>query len=220
MKSMENVTNKIKKLLSKTVENGCSESEAAIALAKARELMYEYKIETLDTVEQEEIVTIETKSNINTPVKRALFLTITKRQPVCVYFSQKIDMCNGAVMGYKRDCEYVMSMFDCAFEFIDKYAEQYAYNVRKMFGTAKGVKNQVILGFAKGLESKFNEQDKSFNALILKPTDEVVEHYNDVISGSESRQTTVKLKKDSDAFLAGYHEGSRFGTTELKEGVN
>ncbi len=48
MTKREKVALKIRALLSKTETNGCSESEAILALAKAKELMNEYNLSTVD----------------------------------------------------------------------------------------------------------------------------------------------------------------------------
>jgi hypothetical protein len=56
MAASTNVIEKIKKILSKTIENGCTPEEAASAAAMAAKLMEQHQIEQADLVEKGEVV--------------------------------------------------------------------------------------------------------------------------------------------------------------------
>jgi hypothetical protein len=69
---------KVKAILSKTMENGCTEEEAMAALAKARELMATYEIDEadLDALEQEQTVYHKTPMNDPYAIKECIYTAV------------------------------------------------------------------------------------------------------------------------------------------------
>jgi hypothetical protein len=71
---------KVKAILAKTMDNGCTESEAMAALAKARELMATYEIDESELAESEKEAATLHKSSVMDPynIKRNLGYTVGK----------------------------------------------------------------------------------------------------------------------------------------------
>src|SRR5258708_3451547 len=79
--SRKKMLEKVKAILSKTMDNGCTESEAMAALAKARELMATYEIEESELSfiqEQEKVIIYKTDPKDPYEIKSFLAVYIAK----------------------------------------------------------------------------------------------------------------------------------------------
>ena len=123
---MENVKDKIEKLLQHTVENGATESEAQNALLLARKLMLKYKIDKKDIYKSSnEIYQLELQFNFDVQNiwPRQLLSIFIKNCGIFNYAKLNNDKMKYILFGFKIDVECVEVLFNSAYELILKQAE-------------------------------------------------------------------------------------------------
>ena len=217
------ILNKIKHLLNKTVENGCTEAEALSALTTARKLMLKHKLEEKDILKEDdkEIVKMEL-NNYNTTIPWIYMLidVFTKNFGVLKYITTRGKIHRVTLFGFKTDVECVIEIINCAYEIAEEKAEKYAREYRDIFGTAKGIKYSWFNGFVAGIQAKYEEQNKQEKyALMIQVDKEVQTNFSNFTKDFVQKERVIKNKSTSaHAELNGYTEGKRFGTTAIKEG--
>ncbi len=220
----ESILTKIKNLLNMTVENGCSESEALTALAKARSLMLKYKVEEKDliTTEEKDIIQMQLKYNSNVKWVHMLISIMADNYGVLTYVTYHGKIRNTVLFGLKTDVECVAELIKVAYDIADKAASKIATEYRELFGTAKGIKYSYFYGFVDGLKNKFDEQNKQEEyALMLQVDEDVKSEFTEFTKNFTQSTVTIKLNiNDKIAYSKGFKEGNEFGTTKLKEGDN
>ena len=220
----EKLVKKIQNLLSKTVENGCTAEEAQLAYAKARTLMANHKIsesEVTGNVE-EDIISLGI-DNINTSIKwvDCLVHTFCKYLGVLTYYirpGKKTE--KPVIFGHKIDVEAAITLIWSAYQYVEESGRKYATDYRKLFGSAKNIKQAYSFGFVDGLRAKYEEQNKSNEkyALMCLVDKDVKNKYDNIVQDmniSEVNYSNVEVNKL--AFGAGFTEGYSFGTTPLPE---
>lgn len=101
--SKEAIIHRIRSLLAKTIENGCSEAEAMMAASKAAAMMDQYDIQTIDLGEKSVFVEF-TRTNVRHDIiKRSLGMSVAKYCGCYMVLAAK-DM---KMMG--RDIDIVMA---------------------------------------------------------------------------------------------------------------
>ena len=224
---MENVKDKIEKLLQHTVENGATESEAQNALLLARKLMLKYKIDKKDIYKSSnDIYQLELQFNFDVQNiwPRQLLSIFIKNCGIFNYVKLNNDKMKYILFGFKIDVECVEVLFNSAYELILKQAE---YNYREyvsLFGydNSTSIKDCYIQGFLSGLEYKYEEQNKSnkqFDLMII-PDKKIKEEFDKFTSNFNKINITndIKIKNESEMITRGFNDGRKFGTTPLNNG--
>ena len=218
----KNILDKIKNLLNKTVENGCTEQEALSALALARKLMLKYKIEEKDLENKSEADIIQVrldKYNVSIPWLYTLIEVFTVNFGIMKYIQKHGKIENFVLFGLKNDVECVVELIKCAYEIAEEKAEKYAREYRELFGTAKGIKYAWFNGFVSGINAKYEEQNKQEEyALMIQVDENVQNEFDNFTENFEKKERIIKENKTNiEAMNAGYMEGKKFGTTLLPE---
>lgn len=220
----ENILNKIKNLLNKTVENGCTEAEAMSAIVTARKLMLKHKVEEKDLVNKSEKDIVKVcldKYNVSIPWLYLLIDVFTSNFGImkCIRKVGKIQ--HFILFGFKDDVDCVIELIKCAYEVAEEKADKYAREYRELFGTAKGVKYAWFEGFVAGIRVNYEEQNKNGEfALMIKVDKSVENEFNNITKDYELHERVIKTNKDNqEAKYSGYVEGKKFGKTPLSEGM-
>lgn len=218
----ESILNKIKNLLNKTVENGCTESEALAAMTLARKLMLKHKIEEKDVIDnnEKEIIKIElSEYNFSIPWICGLINTIAENYGVLIYIQSIGKIKHAVLFGLKVDVECVETLIKYAHDVAEQKASAYAREHRELFGTAKGIKYSWFYGFIAGLKAKYDEQNATKEYALMLTVDKDVENeFKDMTKDFEKKTVNSTMKvNDRMAMSAGYIEGKSFGTTAIAE---
>ena len=224
------IIERIKKLLNQTVENGCTEEEAKTSFALARKLMIKHKIEEKDVKEpdEEDIVKEELKHDCNVYWIYSLLKVFLNNFGIMHFMINRDNDLHCVLFGTKVDVDCVKTLMFCAYDYLELTSQKYMNNYIEIFGMKdESIKNSFRIGFIKGLEDKYQEQNKRFTneeALMVIPNKEVQNKFKEFTKGFEEQELEfIELsKKNNMDFLAveaGYNEGRIFGTTPLTEGV-
>lgn len=218
----EKMIEKIKKLISLS-ENNSNEAEAQSALLKAQELLLQYKIEMKEIKDTKKVKIIEAVTNcsVNTAWARALGGIISENFR-CMCFLRRISSRDRKLvfMGEEDDAVVAQSMYDYAFTWVNKNSSKYATNMRNKHGIVKGIKQDYIIGFLNGLNSKFHDQvkeHKSFELAIVVPK-EVKDSFQERVKTFKTSNLSSKIVSHGSAIAQsdGYKDGRNFSTNLLK----
>jgi hypothetical protein len=221
MEEKDKIVKKIQKLLNLSGNNP-NAAEAESAFLKAQELMLQHKIEeselNKDTKKTMRIISAYCEEPANTVWARQLARLLAKNF-ACMYYLNRTHK-NSTVptfFGEEEDAETCKGLYDYAVIWLNKSACNYATNMRNKFGIVKGVKQDYIVGFLKGLEDKFKEQTEGnakYELMVIIPV-EVKEAYNNLSLVTKSSNKSMKVHGCEEARQAGYVDGKGFGTDRL-----
>ena len=216
----EKIQAKIKKLLN-LAGNNPSSTEAESAFLKAQELLLQYKIEMHEvTGKTESIKIVEAVSHqsVNTPWARELSIIIAKNFAV-MKFNRKIGPSDRVAVffGEEDDANIACGMYDYAVVWLNKSACNYATKQRNSGGPVKGVKQDFIVGFLKGLKDKFDEQIRANNqyALVVVVPPEVKKAYEGLGLIKLNLSNSMTTHGSQEARAAGYQAGKGFQTNMI-----
>lgn len=223
------IIEKIKKLLNKTIENGCTEEEAKASFALARKLMVKYKLEEKDitNIDEENVIKLKLNFNCNVFWIYSLLKVFINHFSVMNFMVNVNDELHCVLFGTKVDVECVKTLMECAYNYVEETSEKYMIDYIELFGVNdSSVKNSFKIGFIKGVNDKYEEQNKQFTnkeALTLIPNEKVQKNFQ--MFSKELEKQTLEFSETSDksnmdflAMEAGYHEGRLFGTTPISDG--
>lgn len=154
MFSREKIIDKVRALLAKTVANGCSESEAMAALAKARAMMDAYEVTDADLREAgEDKATI---SGEEAGARDALDIKAGLMQGVAAFCDCRAWMRVEAVQfaGLRVDVEFARWLLDTLDAFVR--AELARYMMTCLFVGTK--RRRIVTGFATGCTDRIRER--------------------------------------------------------------
>lgn len=219
----EKMLSKIEKLL-KLSGNNPNANEAEAAFLKAQELMLAYKIEMheLDGDKKSElkIVKLRCEQAANTPWARALVKIFAENFGCMVYYNSFGKSHYPVYFGNEEDAHVCRELYDYAVVWLNKSACNYATKKRNTEGMVKGVKQDYILGFLKGLGDKYKEQVESNSqyALIIVVPKEVKSEYNTATASMTSKNWSGHMNTHGsvEARSDGYAAGKSFGTNRIK----
>lgn len=213
---MEKVIEKIRKLLAMTEENGASENEAIIAALKAQKLMAEYNLTVADVADEHEgkseIIEAAVDAGTKYKWKYGLVNIIAVNFCCKVYI---VNKSNVVFYGYKNHADVASEVFRFLFNTGNKLANNYYYKCMKDGRDTVGVKNTFLLGFCKGIEEVLGKQCR---ALMLVTPKEVEESFKEIIAGSKSIKSTMKINRDAQAYEDGKREGRFVANARSLEG--
>lgn len=217
----EKIQARIKKLLN-LAGNNPNKEEAQSAFLKAQELLLQYKIEMheLDgNAEETKIIEAVSHEPSNTPWARSLAHIIAKNFRT-MHFLRRVGSVNKVVVffGEEEDAQVACSMFDYAVVWLNKSACNFATMMRNKHGIVKGVKQDYILGFLKGLSDKFDEQIRANQqyALVVVVPPKVKEEYGKLELKKSTFSNNMTTHGSEEARAAGYQAGRSFQTNMIK----
>lgn len=226
---MDNIKDKIEKLLRQTVENGATKSEAQNALLLARKLMLKYKIDKKDIVKNEDdIYQLELNYDFKLDLvwPRQLLSVFIKNCGIFNYVKTNGNNMKYILVGFKVDVDCVEVLFNCAIEYIMKQANENYNEFVELFGndnnTCDSIKDCYIQGFLFGLEYKYEKQNKSNRnfELMIVPDKKVKDAFEKITSNFNKVNiiNDIKIKNESEMISRGFNDGKNFGTTPLNNG--
>lgn len=220
----ESILNKIKNLLNQTVDNGCTEDEAANAFKLARKLMVKYKINEKDVSQKDsKVIQIELKDyNIIIGWVFYLINVFCENFGVLHYTTKRGRNHTLTLFGLETDVNCVKELIDCAYTYAINKSEEKIKEYRSLFGTIKGVRKSWCLGFVKGLDDKYKEQNQQQEYALMVIVDENVQNEFDNFTSEFTKDEKTINNNISDYLIMkdGYKHGKQFGTTPLPEVVN
>ena len=121
MNNREGMLDKIRALMSKTTENGCTEAEALAALSKARAMMdvYEVSDEELKLTKEESAILHPDTSKDRHSIRRNLGIAIAKFCDCDVWYSPRPPKKGLTFCGLKSDVEFASWLLDSLQQFVE-----------------------------------------------------------------------------------------------------
>lgn len=213
----KNVLRKIKKALALS-ENNPSPEEAQTALLKAQEMMAKHNISMSDIQLGEEDKKEAFHISVNKQNREQwwyglLASIIADNFRVFPYYRGKTL----TFLGLKEDAELAKEVYNFAFESINKFAAEYVKKLSNNGFPTKGIRNDFISGFLKGLSEKFKKQVEENNwGLVLIKDAVVVQEFNKMDLKKEYKRSYAKSAGNKDAINAGYEKGLTFNSLEKR----
>ena len=222
MEQKEKMQDKIKKLLALS-SNNPNPLEAEAAFLKAQKLMLEYKIEEHELLGDKKNIEVSRafcSEPANTPWARSLAQIFAKNFGCMMYYTRLGSKSVYPVFfGEIEEVDTCKSLYDYAVVWLNKRACSYATKKRNDEGIVKGVKQDFILGFLKGLEDKYKEQVDADNryALMVVVKEEVKDEYKKETAGFQKANFSgrVNTHGSAEARKEGYLAGRTFGTSQI-----
>lgn len=224
----DKVKDKIRKLLNMSGNNP-SDEEAHTAMLMAQKLMAKHSLSEADidlmATEDKEVVTIDVTKYTRTPwwYKRlgAIIADNFKCMSYISYRSFYERDTNGyekevrrscvRFMGLKNDAEMAKEIFQYAFDNVNNTARNYVRRVRDSGGSTKGIRNDFVLGYLRGLGDKFEEQKAEDNELALALIIDEAVHAEWNKKTFRSMSSSKATRRGSDeAYSSGYDTGKSF----------
>src|SRR6266705_2016570 len=213
--SRKKMLDKVKAILSKTMDNGCTEGEAMAALAKARELMATYEIDEKELRDVAEKAKIH-KTAVSDPyeIKKNLCVNVG-RFTSCKAFRDDV-IC---FAGKESDIVFATWLLDTLQRFVMRALRQYqADRAKKHLGNS----NWTSASFVVGCAARINEKLKELAPVDWAKTQElIVKELNMSLTKSRGRGKEI----EQNAAMSGHRAGdsARFdrpvgsgGTLRLK----
>jgi hypothetical protein len=198
----EKIIDRVKALLAKTVQNGCSEDEAFSAAKKAQEIMDQYDIDNTDLVEKSEFVQFlrgGVKADI---MKRRLMAAVAKYCGCYV-----VLLHTGAAQVTGRDVDIVMAewLYDSLDRYLTRELKSHMSGHHKDPGAEKtNRKNGFIVGACNRIADRLEEMTKvrseQSNALVVSRQQESKGAYLALNEGAKiraGRASTINVSQES-----------------------
>ena len=202
----KNIEFKIQMLLKKTVENGCTEAEAANAAKLVQNLLAKYKLElnALGNDKNEDVNLYDysftrkwTELLIHTVANNMCCKTITD-------YTKEHKVVS--ILGYKTDVNAVVAMCDTLIKIIKMNVKEEKKKNTEKYGTTKGIEQAYARGFINAVN---NEMKKQARALMLIIDEKVENEFKDRYK--KISMNKVKDIKEAygvkDAYLHGKFDG-------------
>jgi len=147
---------RVKAILSKTMDNGCTEGEAMAALAKARELMATYEIDEKELEDiAEKVQTYRTAPNDPYEIKRSLSVNVGKFTTTKA-FRDREEIINFA--GKESDIIFATWLLDTLQRFVMRALRTYqADRAKKRLGNSNHTSASFVIGCAARINEKLAE---------------------------------------------------------------
>jgi hypothetical protein len=199
---------RVKAILAKTMENGCSEAEAMTALAKARELMATYEIDEkeLDAFDRESVNIHKTKINDPYEIKSMLGTNVGKFTRCQAWNGAKSFEYGIAFAGLESDVIFATWLLDTLQRFVMRALRDHQ---KKLI--AKGSyhsNNLTSASFVMGCINRINEKLKELTPIDYAKNKELIaaEMAKNGIALRKSRKDERNV--DAGSFKAGQSAGS------------
>ena len=167
------IMDRIAKLASKTVENGCTMEEALTASKMVQKLIAKYHVDMTEYKEedQEKI----DKESIDYTRKWTRRLISCLADNYCCEWVGNTTEKKVYIMGRDTDRKTCLAMFNMFFPLIKKGIQEAKREAKEKFGTTKDVEALYSIGYIKAIRQ---ELEKQCRALALVIPQEVTEQFN------------------------------------------
>ena len=194
---------RIKAILAKTMDNGCTEGEAMAALAKARELMATYEIDEKELNDLTEKARVhQTAPNDPYEIKRNLCVNVGKFTSTKAFRDRENVIC---FAGKDSDIVFASWLLDTLQMFVMRELRAY----QKKLITEKGIghsNNLTSASFVAGCAHRINEKLKELAPLDWAKTQElIVSELGMQLTKSRGRSRNISEKDAAAGFKAGEH---------------
>ena len=224
---MENIKDKIAKLLA--LSDSPNENEAKAALLKARELMAQHKLRPEECVKAENLKVIRELIGVSvskTKYHWAVDLSATIASHYCCRaYRNHVGgerTYNIGLVGLEDDFEICKRIFLYAFDCIKTRADEifkenpyYSVAYRRSLSEAYGY------GFVRGIASAFKRQEEEKEqewGLVMVVPKEVNDAMSDMGKGKAFQNANMRSYRDSRAYsAAGFSDGEKFDPTSRIE---
>jgi hypothetical protein len=154
------LTNRIKALLAKTTENGCTEEEALSALAKAQAMIDAYEItdEELVLTREEKAILREDKNRDHHDIKWFLCQSVAEFTGTRIWrrrHGHKSRTGSLVVCGLPGDCDLAEWLLEHLSRFVQMELADFLYNHNTLM---RGSRRRVINGFTLGCTERINQR--------------------------------------------------------------
>lgn len=207
------INDKIKKLL--RLAGSDNEHEARLAMARARKLMAEYKLNIKDFDESEkEVIEFETKLYW-TPYKNSYRNTLAQlisEKYCCVCYTNRYGSSSKGYItlrGYEEDIKVLNDVLTFACSCVDKWFVKAKKEKYYMYDneSQNAIKNTYGDGFAKGLSDLLDEQMQAVENQEWGLVMVVPQEAKDFRDGLAKSNRTVNRATDSSILSMGYIDG-------------
>ena len=212
-KAREEVVSKVKSLLDRTVEKGCTEAEAIAAALAAQRFVVRYGITDaeLSGHRKNEQMVEECADPVsrNWATKLALIAARSFRCRAYVrHLGKRRKMKTFVFVGYATDALAARTAFDFLYSVGTRLANEEARRCRHRCGGSRGVRTSFCLGFAAGVGDELERQ--SFALMVVTPSC--------VEEAFEARTAGCGSFADRSALtdLAAYGKGRRAGSEAVR----
>lgn len=204
------IIEKIKNLMNLANDNP-SESEARLAALMAQKLIAKHGVkdnELMERIDEDTIVEVHSGRYKDNAWASWLALAIANNFRCRAYMNNGYEYRRQyheiVFMGYETDAEAARLTFDRLFAIGKRLADAECRRFRRMYGTARGVKNSFLDGFVSGIRSVLEEQAV---ALVLVTPKKVNEYADDVTRGFRRSRRPAMTGYSSSANDRGYSAG-------------
>lgn len=210
--SNEKVIEKIRKLLARTEENGCTPGEAATAAAQVAMLLAKYNLaisdinsEEMELVKEEFIKDTKSCSAYQAEIASALekhfgVTTFLKRKYNANHTSYSILVVYGEKIKVQAFCQ--------TYEFVYRAYQKCWTSYHKTLDEPTSLKSKRRLSYLRGfIDGVTNEiiKEENANALVVSKSQSVIDFENNLVTG---RAFNVNAIRDAQANARGYSDGT------------
>lgn len=214
-RNKDNIVELISKMLNMTVENGCTESEAKVALLKAHELMAKHNVYVSQVEDKPEEIVRGIMSSAQNQAKWKLDLAAVLAESFCckVYVStfremnfdtRKFEKSRRVTfIGRKTNVETLKVVYEATYKICHKLA--LSYSVKN-----KGGYQSFVAGFLMGVRIELDAQCKALMVIVPQEVEEAFSNINFAKSKGVGGKLDVE---DAEA----YFEGTRAGQEHISK---
>lgn len=207
----DNLLKKIKALMSKTIENGCTEAEAMTALAMAQVMMDAYDVTEADLQDtKSESAIKDTMKDMRDPhhiranlTKRISEFTNTK----CYRHEFKSQKWRYHFIGLASDVEFAMWLTETLTMFVQKELKNYIW-MNSYTSLPPREKRMIIMGFVIGCCRRINERLSE----LMDKSDEVASNNSNALVVIKNELIERKMKELGLNLSKGRRRGTRINT--------
>lgn len=199
------IIEKIQKLLDKANSTD-NEQEAQTFFNGAQRLMAQNNLETKDIKVSE--VEPDTKEIVN---KRAHTLRNTRlAQIIARNFKCSTFIAENKLffVGLPDDIEIASMTFETVHTFLEKRRRQVYKAAQKAGKETKGIREDYVIGFLKGLDEGFKRNVQEFGLIVVTP--DIVMKKVQTICGGNKTSIKQKTVANSELYMKGYADGKGF----------
>jgi len=183
MQDRSEIIDRIRKLLALATDNP-NPAEAAQAAMMAQRLIVKNDVadyELMEKVETQKIIESHSCDARRNAWSSKLAGVVADAFRCQIYrWHYKDDTVHWVFVGYELDATAAKQVFDTLFEIGNRLAAEECRIFRRVFGTARGVKNSYLNGFVSGIRSELEKQSKE---LMVVRSKEVDEAYDKITEG-------------------------------------
>lgn len=208
---MENVIEKVQKLLTLS-KNNSFEGESKAAMLAVQRLMAQHNLTMADIIVDEISDKEVVKENVASSTRlawwyKALGTIIADNFRCYVYIQYGRGPSSVVFLGLKEDVELAKQVYSFAVDTIKYLAGRYVRHIRNQGSPTTGVRNDYIMGFLRGLTAQFKEQVNSNEwGLVLVKDSAVSDAYKN-LNCTKGRRSKARSAGSSQAKQAGYSQG-------------